>query len=209
MRNASGFVSCPSSLVELGPSITVDVSLIGDYFQLLAEGNAFARLDKSFCREARRVVDLGSAKFKACLECKEWEDFKSSWTPYQTSSHSATFTVDVNVYSARHHADKIGTLLMHSGIFLQRPAHDVGDNEYHNPQILELHGVSERPEEILCEPDETTSHIVVPNLPVSGDTTQPTQDSDHVDLILNSLSHVGMLHEIRTDTNRIKSELMP
>jgi SWI/SNF-related matrix-associated actin-dependent regulator of chromatin subfamily A3 len=207
-KNGGVFFSCPSFLGEAGPSITLDVSLKGDYFELLAEGNAFARLDKSFCREVRRVVDLG-AEFKACLECKQWEDFKTSWKPYQTTSYTATFTVDVNVYSVRHHADKIGTLLMHSGIFLQHPAHDVGDSEYHNPQILDLHSVIEQLDDVTYEPDETLTHVVVPNLTVPGNPAPSTQDPDNVDLILNSLSHIGILHEIRTDTNRIKSELMP
>jgi SWI/SNF-related matrix-associated actin-dependent regulator of chromatin subfamily A3 len=206
-RQTGEFFPSPPPLAAIGPSVALSVSLVGDYFELCDEGSAFARLDKSFCSEARRLVDFG-VMFRACLDWERWEDFRRTWRPYSTRDDTATFTVDVNVYSLRHHADKVGSILLRSGIFLQCPDHNLGRENYYNPQILEVDGFQERPDEVMSEPEEAPAPVIVPNMPAQGDPNPSANSPDHVELILNSLSHTGILHEIRTDTNRIKSELM-
>ncbi|KAH8708493.1 SNF2 family N-terminal domain-containing protein [Phaeosphaeriaceae sp. PMI808] len=131
-----------------------------------------------------------------------------AWRPYSFGEDMATFAVDVNVYSLRHHADKVGSFLLHSGIFLQCPVHVPSGQDYYNPQILEVDGVHESPDEVTSELDKTSTPIFMPDKPVEGDTTPSGNSHERVELILNSLSHTGILHEIRTDTNRIKTPLM-
>ena len=194
-------------LAAIGPSVALSVSLVGDYFELLDEGHAFARLDKSFCSEARRLVDFGVV-FRASLDWKRWDDFRRAWRSCPTRDGAATFATDVNVYSLRHHADKVGSILLRSGIFLQRPAHHLGRENYYNPQILEVDGFQEKLDEVMSEPDEAPTPVIVQNLPAQDDSRLSVKSPDYVELILNSLSHTSILHEICTDTNRIKSKLM-
>ncbi len=206
-RQTGEFFPRPPTLAATGSSVALIVSLIGDYFELLDEGRAFARLDKRFCSEARRLVDLG-VEFKACLDWKRWENFQRAWRPYSIRDDTATFAVDVNLYSLRHHADKVGSILLSSGVFLQCPAHTTGRENYYNPQVLEIDGFQERPDDEMSEPDEAPTPVNVPNLPTQGDPKPSANSPDHVELILNSLSHTNILQEIRINSNRIKSELM-
>jgi SWI/SNF-related matrix-associated actin-dependent regulator of chromatin subfamily A3 len=206
-RRTDNYLPCPPPLAAIGTSVSLDVALVGDYFELLYEGRALARLDKSFCCEARRLVDFGVV-FQVCLASKRWEEIRSGWNPYLTGDDLATFAVDVNVYSLRHHADKVGDILLRSAILLQYPASNLSGEEYYNPQILNIDGFWEKPDEVMSEPDESPAPIIVPNVPVQGDAKPTANSSDHVEVILNSLSHTSILHEIRTDTNRIKSTLM-
>jgi SWI/SNF-related matrix-associated actin-dependent regulator of chromatin subfamily A3 len=197
----------PPYIPAIRSSVALEVSLVGDYFELSHEGHALARLDKSFCSEARPLVDFG-VKFQACLEWRSWEEFRRAWIAYSTRGDMATFAVEVNVYSLRHHADKVGDMLLRSAILLQYPAHNLRGEKYYNPQVLQVDGFREKPDEVMSEPDESPTPIIISNVPVQGDPKPPTNSPDHVEVILNSLSHTNILHEIRTDTNRIKSELM-
>ncbi|KAF2827402.1 hypothetical protein CC86DRAFT_455071 [Ophiobolus disseminans] len=190
----------PPPLTAIGSSVALAVSLVGDYFELLHEGRALARLDKSFCVEARRLVDFG-VNFQACLDWKCWEEFRRAWRPYSSRDDVATFTVDVNVYSLRHHADKVGDMLLRSAILLQYPTHNIGGEKYYNPQILEMDGFREAPDEVMSEPDESPAPTIAPNLPVQGDPKPSLNSSDHVEVILNSLPHSNILHKARTDTS--------
>lgn len=199
--------ACLPSLTAIGSSVSFTVSLVGDYFELLGEGRAFARLDKSFAAGARRLVDF-SVVFQACLERERWDGFRRVGKHFSIGDDAATFAVDVNVYSFRHHAEEVGSILLCSGIFLQYPTHNLGGETYYNPQILQIDGFQARPEEVMSEPDDTPASIVVSNPPAQGEPKPSAKSPDRVELILNSLSHKGILHEIRTDTNRIKSELM-
>ena len=203
-------ISRPLPLPTTTPSIALVTSLVGDYFEILYEGQAFACLEKSFCKIARPLVDLG-VKFQVCLTRDVWEVVRRTWRSYSTAYSTTTFDVEINVYSLRHHADTIGSILLRSGIFLQRPAHTFEhhlNNTYYNPQILDFEGFVGNLDESIVETDETLAPIIVTNTPVRDETRPPTDPSDHVDLILNSLSHASILHEIRTDANRIKTILM-
>ena len=77
--------------------------------------------------------------FKACLNYERWDDF--------IKSMGHTFVVDINVYSLKNHADKIGSILSGSGIFLQLPVHNWDETIYYNPQVLEFDGFQEKPDE--------------------------------------------------------------
>lgn len=204
---AGDYFPYPPPLAAIDSSVAFDISLVGDYFELLYGGRALARLDKSFCSGARRLVDFG-VKFQVCLGPKSWEEFRAAWTRCLMIHEAVTCAVDVNVYSLRHHADKVGDILLHSTILLQYPAYNPNGEEYYNPQILVIDGFKEKPDEVISEPDESPAPITVPNMPVHGDPKPIGSSSDYVEVILNSLSHTSILHEIRTDTNRIKSELM-
>jgi SWI/SNF-related matrix-associated actin-dependent regulator of chromatin subfamily A3 len=212
IRRSKDELSSSSPLpTAIGPSVALSISLVGDYFELLYEKLAFARLDKNFCSEARRLVDFG-VRFHAYVDRKQWEGVGRAWTSYSTRDDNFTFAVEINVYSLRHHADKVGNILLRSGIFLQRPIRNDSEEHhtriYYNPQILEVEGFLESQDEIVSEPDETPLPIVVQNMPTYADPMPSANSSDHVELILNSLSHTGILHEICTDANRIKSKLM-
>lgn len=181
---------------------------MGDFFELRDEGCAFARLDKSFCREARRLVVLG-VEFQACIERDRWDALERARGSYWASNDKTTFRVDVGVYSPRHHADKIGDMLLRSGIFLQHPKYNHGLEDYYNPQILELDGFEEGLDEATDEPDDLISApVVLPWSTGQNESRPPANTSDQVEVILDSLSHTSILHEIRTDTNLIKSDLM-
>jgi SWI/SNF-related matrix-associated actin-dependent regulator of chromatin subfamily A3 len=193
----------PRLSTAVGASIVLNVSLVGHYFELHNEGGTFARLDKSFCSKAHRLVDMG-VKFKAVLDWKHWEAFSRGWAP------RAVFSVEVHVYSLRHHAEKVGSMLLRSGIFLQCPilSEESEVVEYYNPQILEVDGFVGRPEEVMSEPDESPAPQFVPELPSHPASKPSTGSSEQVESILNSLSHTSILHEICTDIDRIKSTLM-
>lgn len=145
--------------------------------------------------------------FRACIDLERWTNFRQTWSQYSIKDDTTTFAVDVNVYSLRHHADKIGSILLKAGIFLQRPLHDISSENYYNPQILHFDGIQERTKEMVYEPDETSTPLEVMDLPVRRDPKQSADSPDHVELILDSLSHTSILHEICTDANRIKSTL--
>lgn len=218
-RRADGFFLVPPPLAAIGSSIALEVSLVGDYFELLDQERsryyharpenerAFAHLDKTFCSGARLLVGL-SVVLRACMDFKRWEDFRNASRSYSTNDATATFAVDVNVYSLRHHADKVGNMLLRSGVLLQCATYNIGSERYYNPQILEIDGFQERPEEVMSDPDEPPTPLMIENLPIQGDSKPPPSSSNHVELILDSLSHTSILHEIRTDNNRIKSQLM-
>ncbi|PVI01287.1 hypothetical protein DM02DRAFT_654670 [Periconia macrospinosa] len=207
-KNAGEFLFYPPSLEARRSSIALEISPVGDYFEILNEEKAFAHLDKSFCSEARRLVGLG-VRFQACLDYKYWEKFRNSWQFYSSRGDNATFVVDVHVYSLKHHADKVGSILLRSGIFLQQPVHNIGMEEYFNPQILKFDGFHEVPDEEMSESDETPAPVVDRSIPSQVDPKPTVQSADQeVEIILNSLSHTNILHEIHTDSNRIKSQIM-
>lgn len=218
-RQTTGFFFPPPSLVTNAPNIVLEVSPVGDYFELLdpewfkynpdcPENKSFARLEKGFCNEARLLVCFG-VMFRACIDPKFWENFRKTWNTYSTKNEITTFSVDVNVYCLRHHADKVGAILLRAGIFLQRPIHKIGNESYYNPQILQFDGIQQtlEPEEMMSRPEETPTPPVVVDIPVRRDRNQSTDSPDNVECILNSLSHTGILHKICTDFNRIKSQL--
>lgn len=43
------------------------------------------------------------------------------------------FSVDVNLKSLMNHADKVGDIILSSGVFLQWPTHNPGGETYYNP----------------------------------------------------------------------------
>jgi hypothetical protein len=185
--------------------VAFDVFPKGDYFELYNNGHSFARLDKAFCSEARRLMGLG-VRFQACLERKRWEEVTRAWGPY--ADETVTFSVDVNVKSLMHHADKVGNILLRSGIFLQSPSQNPGGETYYNPQILQIEGFCERPDEVMTEVEDAPTPVAIPGRPTQNNPKPSLNPQDHVEQILDSLSHTNILHEIRTDTNRIKSTLM-
>ena len=204
-REACNFIHHTCSLGSNQHYVVFDVFAKGDYFELLSNGYAFARLDKAFCSEARRLVGL-EVRFQACLERKLWEEVTRPSGSY--ADGTVTFSVDVNVKSLIHHADKVGNILLSSGIFLQCPTQNPAGETYYNPQILQIEGFNERPDDIIIEADDEPTPVVIPGRP-SQSNLEPSLDfQDHVEQILDSLSHTNILQEIHTDTSRIKSKLM-
>ncbi|CAN9201215.1 unnamed protein product [Alternaria alternata] len=186
-------------------NVTFEVSAKGDYFELLSDGKAFARLDKAFCSEARRLVGL-EVRFQACLEGKRWEEAIRPFRSY--ADGIVTFSVDVNVKSLMNHADKVGNIFLSSGIFLQRPTQNPAGETYYNPQILQIEGFYEKSDDMMIEADDTPTPAVIPDRLSQSNLKPSLNPQDHVEQILDSLSHTNILHEIRTDTDRIKSTLM-
>jgi SWI/SNF-related matrix-associated actin-dependent regulator of chromatin subfamily A3 len=201
----------PALLFPTGSSIILEVSLIGDYFELLNYGQAFARLNKSFCNEARRLADFGVG-FRAYVQKNSWEACCAALNNSQPEPSATTFAVDVDVYSFRHHADRIGDIFSQVGFFLQCPNHDFAEALYYNPQILEIKGFEEKQETSANFTSEAAPELAEAGISISSDCAEPEPQrdgSDLVDSILNSLSHNGILHEIHTDQNRIKTKLLP
>jgi SWI/SNF-related matrix-associated actin-dependent regulator of chromatin subfamily A3 len=206
-RQTWGYLAPQPILGGLGPNDLLTVSLVGDYFELSHANYAFARLDKCFCGEARRLIDLG-VNFHARVDRAQWETIRKGWASSSGQAVSTTFAVDVSVYSRRNHADRVGDILLRSNLFLQHPAHHFDNEDYYNPQILELEGFEENPDDVATKPMEDEVSTVVADTSIQSDAKPSGASTDHVELILDSLSHKNILHEIRTDTNLIKSELM-
>jgi SWI/SNF-related matrix-associated actin-dependent regulator of chromatin subfamily A3 len=185
--------------------VAFEISARGDYFELLSNGKAFARLDKAFCSEARRLVGL-EVRFQACLERKRWEEVTRPSRSY--TDGIVTFSVDVNVKGLMNHADKVGNILLSSGIFLQYPTHNPAGETYYNPQILQIEGFHEKSDDMMIEADDASTPGVIPDRPSQSVSKPSLNPQDHVEQILDSLSHTNILQEIRTDTSRIKSTLM-
>ncbi|EMD91847.1 hypothetical protein COCC4DRAFT_144809 [Bipolaris maydis ATCC 48331] len=193
---------------SLGPHqqvATFDISPKSDYFELSINGHAFARLDKAFCSEARQLVGL-EVRLQACLERKHWEQVSTTWAPHARST--VTLSVDVNVKSLMNHADKVGNILLGSGIFLQSPSQNPSAEIYYNPQILQLDGFHEKADETMTEVEDMPTPAAVTDQVAQSNRKSPQNPQDHVNQILDSLSHKDILHEICTDTKRIKSTLM-
>jgi hypothetical protein len=192
-------------------SITLEVSLVGDYFELLGSTQAIARVNKSFCNEARRLVDLG-IKFSAYLQKKNWDSCCRALQNSSPDQSATTFAVDISVHSFRHHADRIGDVFSQAGFFLQRPSYDFSEDLYYNPQLLEIEGFEAREETVPSFTREPRWNQVEASTIMSSGRAEPEGSKnapDLVDSILNSLSHSGILHEIQTDQNEIKAPLLP
>ncbi|PQE24601.1 hypothetical protein CJF31_00011242 [Rutstroemia sp. NJR-2017a BVV2] len=194
-----------------GQYILFDVSLVGDYFELLYSGQKFARLNKNFCSEVRRLTPFG-VKFQAYLSKSDWE----SLFPVQSNHRigpARPFDVEVNVYSFKHHADQIGDILSQTGVFLQDPTYGLDEVPYHNPQLLEIRGVEKRQEEALDNVSDTSaSNPISFGSVMEQEKTDPERQrntTEIVDSILDSLSHNNILQEVSTDQNRIKAKLLP
>jgi hypothetical protein len=210
LTSAYGSFSHPTLLCSTGHSIILEVSHEGDYFQLLNSGQAFARLNKSFCSEARRLTDFG-VRFRAYLLKDTWNTFGAAQNYYRPLA--TTFDVEVNVYSFRHHADRIGDIFSEAGFFLQRPTNDSADVLYYNPQILDLKGF-EREKETSSKVSTQSSLVLMTQATALTplERVEPEHEKNPTDLvesILDSLSHSTILHEIRPDKNRIRTELLP
>lgn len=206
-----GVVSRPALFSPTSSSINLEVSLKGDYFELLNSGQAFARLNKSFCNEARRLADFG-VEFRAYLQKNSWEASCVALNNSLPEPSETTFAVDVNVYSFRHHADRIGDIFSQAGFFLQHPIHDFANAPYYNPQVLKIEGFEERQETSVNFASESTWELVEPGTSMLSDRTELEHQRNgfnQLDSILNSLSHHGILHEIHTDQNRIRTTLLP
>jgi SWI/SNF-related matrix-associated actin-dependent regulator of chromatin subfamily A3 len=147
-RGACDFIHRTYPLEATRNDVAFEILPKGDYFELYKNGHAFARLDKAFCSEARRLVGLG-VRFQACMEQKRWEEVIRAWKSY--TGETVTFSVDVNVKSLIHHADKVGDILLRSEIFLQSPSQNPGGETYYNPQILQIEGFCERIDEVMTE----------------------------------------------------------
>ncbi|RYN54409.1 hypothetical protein AA0114_g3778 [Alternaria tenuissima] len=204
-REACNFIHHTCSLGSNQHYVIFDVFAKGDYFELLSNGLAFARLDKAFCTEARRLVGL-EVRFQACLERKRWEEVTRPCGSY--ADGVVTFSVEVNVKSLINQADKVGDILLSSGSFLQCPTQNPAGETYYNPQILQIEGFHEKPDDMMIEADDARTPVVNPDRPTQSNLKPSLNPQDHVEQILDSLSHTNILHEIHTDTNRIKSTLM-
>ncbi|CAN9276485.1 unnamed protein product [Alternaria alternata] len=204
-RAACAFIHATYSLASSQDDITFEITPNGDYFQLASNGQVFARLDKAFCSGTRRLVGL-EVRFQACLERKRWEEVTRPFGSY--ADGIVTFSVDVNVKSLIHHADKVGNILLSSGIFLQCPTQNPAGETYYNPQILQIEGFHGKPDDIMIEADDAPTSVVIPDRPTQSTLKPSLNPQDHVEQILDSLSHTNILQEIRTDTSRIKSKLM-
>ncbi|CAI6290343.1 unnamed protein product [Periconia digitata] len=88
------------------------------------------------------------------------------------------------------------------------PKHNPSMQIYYNPQILKVEGFQPKPEESMYEDGEPQVFDSAPKQPAQSGPLSPKDASDHVDHILNSLSHGTILHEIRTDTSLVKSQLL-
>jgi SWI/SNF-related matrix-associated actin-dependent regulator of chromatin subfamily A3 len=157
-REACNFIHRTCSLVSNQHHLAFEIFAKGDYFELFSNGHAFARLDKAFCSEARRLVGLG-VKFQACLERKRWEEVTEPSRSY--ADGTVTFSVDVNVKSLMNHADKVGSILLSSSIFLQCPTRNPVGETYYNPQILQIEGFHEKPDDIMIEADDAPTLVVI------------------------------------------------
>ena len=177
----------------------------GDYFELYHKGCAFARLDKAFCSEARRLVGL-SVSFQACLERNRWEQDTIARRPF--ADGTATFSVDVNVKSLMHHAETVGNILLRSGSLLQFPTHNPGGESYFNPQILQIEGFFQKDDNLISEAEDSPTPAVILDRSAQSNLKPSPNPQDQVEQILDSLTHTSILHEIFTDTSRIKSTLM-
>jgi len=186
------------------PSLAFGVVLMGDYFMLHYNGMIFARLDKRFCEDVRPLVAL-QVDLLAYMRKDDWAVIYRTWSQSTIGSLPA-FSLEINVYGPREHADTVGSMLSKRGIFLQNPISGIGDYHYHNPQDLCIEGFHER---IHPNPTQSSQGRAVNCL--SNDRreghTQST-DAEIVETILGSLSHNSVLHEIHAD-NRIKSTLLP
>jgi SWI/SNF-related matrix-associated actin-dependent regulator of chromatin subfamily A3 len=201
-----------------GLYIVFKISLVGDYFELLYQGQKLARMNKNFCVQARRLIPFG-VEFQAYLRKADWDSLFTEQSHYVQTSSTTLFTVEVNVYSFRHHADRVGNILSQANFFLQTPGYDSGEVPYCNPQKLEFEGFKARQEGPLNAAD---NHIAISLFAdkytgLARDPEHPQQDlqqpeSDLVDSVLNSLSHKDILHEnfeINTDQYRIRTLLLP
>lgn len=204
-REACKFIHRTYSLGSNQHHVTFEILAKGDYFELSSNGYEFARLDKTFCSEARRLVGL-EVRFQACMERKLWEEVTRTSQSY--ADEVVTFSIDVNLKSLVHHAGKVGNILLSSGIFLQCPAQNPAGETYYNPQILQIEGFHEKPDEIMIEADDAPTSVVIPDGPTQSNPKPFLNPQDHVEQILDSLSHTNILQEIHTDTSRIKSKLM-
>jgi SWI/SNF-related matrix-associated actin-dependent regulator of chromatin subfamily A3 len=184
---------------------------VGDYFELLYSGKKFARLNKNFCSEVRRLTPFG-VKFQAYLSKSDWESLFPVQSNHRTGP-ARTFDVEVNVYSFKHHADQIGDILSQIGVFLQDPTYGLDEVPYHNPQLLEFQRVEERQEEALNTVSDTSAFNPISfGSVMEQEKTDPERQrntTEIVDSILDSLSHNNILQEVSTDQNRIKAKLLP
>jgi SWI/SNF-related matrix-associated actin-dependent regulator of chromatin subfamily A3 len=210
LRSSNDGAPRPDQLYLNGHYILFDVSLVGDYFELRYLGQKFARLNKNFCSEVRRLALFG-VKFQAYLSKSDWESLCTIQSDYRTAT-AVAFNVEVNVYGFEHHADQIGDILSQVGVFLQDPIYGLDDMPYHNPQVLELRGMKERQEALGTVEEESASNPISFGSATEQAKTSPERQrntTDLVDSILDSLSQNGILQEISTDRNRIKAELLP
>ncbi|CAN9221899.1 unnamed protein product [Alternaria alternata] len=106
------------------------------------------------------------------------------------------------------HADKVGNILLSSGIFLQYPTHNPAGETYYNPQILQIEGFHEKSDDMMIEADDASTPVVIPDRSSQSVPKPSLNPQDHVEQILDSLSHTNILQEIHTGTDRIKSTLM-
>lgn len=196
-----------------GPQITFEVTLVGEYFELIYSGQRIARLNKSFCRQVRQVVQIG-VYFRAYLLRSKWEPLFAGHMNRPSATAVTIFAVDVNVYSNRHHADQVGDILAHAGLFLQDPEYNAVGASYHNPQKLQIEGIEERQEIASSSSNNQPTMAVRSGMAVDYDPAEQECQIHAIDLvesILNSssLSHNSILQEISTDQHRIKTVLLP
>ena len=210
LRSSNDRAPFLNHLYPISHYVLFDVSLVGDYFELLYSGQKFARLNKDFCREIRQLTRFG-VKFQAYLSKSDWASLFPTRSNYPTSP-AVSFDVEVNVYSFKHHADQIGDILAQAGVFLQDPTHDSNEVPYHNPQLLEIQGIEEREETPVAFAEGPALNLISFGSTIEQEKADPERQSkttDLVDSILDSLSHNGILQEISTDQNRIKTKLLP
>jgi len=87
---------------------------------------------------------------------------------------------------------------------LQRP----GGETYLNPQIVQIKGFHEKADETMTEEEDVPTPTVVLDGSAQCNLKPSKRSEDHVEEILDSLTHTNLLQEIRTDTSRIRTDLM-
>lgn len=178
--------------------------MAGNFYIIQHEGNTVARLNKHICNSLRPLSTLD-------LEIEAYireDDFTA-----ETSSRpsSGTVALELIVYGPKDVAQRIATILYEAHLYLQLPSM-IDGRLYLNPQILKLEGFTARAGGIQ---DSEQMEIQVATRSTPLDTTSLDEPSIRVsreidvDYILDSLAHNNVLHEVRTDKNCIRSELLP
>lgn len=171
-----------------------DVVRTGDVYGL-AKGHTeqvFAMLNKRTCHHLLQVEDGRSVRMQAFLTEAGSEDEDEPRTL------SSTFQVDVSIYGRENLANEVGHILDAAEVFLQRPIVGVEGLKYYNPHYLHL--------QHSAEADLISENFWNANQP--GQAVEEEAGREHLDFILNSLSHQSLLREHVAD-RRIKSALLP
>jgi SWI/SNF-related matrix-associated actin-dependent regulator of chromatin subfamily A3 len=200
----------PSRLFADGLAVVpLGVALTGDYLELFHDGHMFARINTVSCKDLRPLWDL-RIELSAFLDLSSWNALFRVWASKHWQDSAAMFEVELNVYSPRENADKVGQALSKATIFLQRPIFLFKDVLHYNPQLLEVPGYIPCNEAVNDGNDESRENSSTPEETERSGARSRRRRRDALETVLDSLSHNEIQHEIRADDKRIlKSELLP